>query len=300
MKFPQNTISLGRSVLGGGILLLVVFWVTKALTLNTFAYDTTSVDDVAIVVPTSCSFTNATTSNTYVAHLTPGNYDDTIGSTTFQVFCNDNNGYSVYAVGYSGDTMGSTEMISSDPNISNIITGTATSGNTSNWAMKLTADPGDYAPTISDGTNNTENFTIFHNVPSSYTKVATFPSITDRATGSSFHSTYLVYAKPGQLAATFTGKVRYTLFHPSNSCLYYSVHFDAGDGSGTMDSQKICQNVSTALDSVALTPPAGYEFKEWNTAIDGTGTSYANGASVTNLSAPGTITTLYAIWWQPT
>ncbi|MDR3160731.1 MAG: InlB B-repeat-containing protein, partial [Spirochaetaceae bacterium] len=40
----------------------------------------------------------------------------------------------------------------------------------------------------------------------------------------------------------------------------------------------------------------GYTFAGWNTAANGSGTSYAAGASVTNLAAAGTTVTLYAQW----
>ena len=53
---------------------------------------------------------------------------------------------------------------------------------------------------------------------------------------------------------------------------------------------------SYRLTSNAYSIP-GYNFKGWNTKADGSGTSYANGASVKNLTTTnGATVTLYAQW----
>ena len=141
------------------------------------------VDNVVITVPESCTFSEQMPeSNQYSVEIAPGHYTENIGNTTFQVFCNDNNGYSVYAVGYSGNTIGNTDLISSNENVNNIATGITTSGTTSSWSMKMLPVTGTYAPTIE---NNYDNY---KEVPSAYTKVATFPSLTDRTTGSAFQA----------------------------------------------------------------------------------------------------------------
>ena len=49
------------------------------------------------------------------------------------------------------------------------------------------------------------------------------------------------------------------------------------------------------LEKADTTQTATYTFKNWNTVADGTGTSYANNASVTNLATSGTFN-LYAQW----
>ena len=73
---------------------------------------------------------------------------------------------------------------------------------------------------------------------------------------------------------------------------YHIVSFDANGGSGEMLDQSIRENISTNLNSNTFVAPNGYYFAGWNTEADGSGTSYANGASVSNL---GDIT-LYAQW----
>ena len=172
---------------------------------------TSAVDEVTITVPASCSLTN-TVGSAHTATIETGVYQDDIGETTFKVFCNDNEGFSVYAVGYTNDEFGNTTMKPSTLAVSNAIaTGTATSGSTSNWAMKLTAVSGDYAPTLETGFNN------YHVVPDTYTKVASYASNTDGSTGSSFKSTYGAFISQTQPADSYIGKVKYTVVHPANA-----------------------------------------------------------------------------------
>ena len=70
----------------------------------------------------------------------------------------------------------------------------------------------------------------------------------------------------------------------------HAVTFNANGGTGSMSPQTA--NSSTALTSNAFTPPSGYSFSGWNTLANGTGISYANGASY----GFGSDLTLYAQW----
>ncbi|MGI5990540.1 MAG: InlB B-repeat-containing protein [Lachnospiraceae bacterium] len=79
----------------------------------------------------------------------------------------------------------------------------------------------------------------------------------------------------------------------------YTVHFDANGGSGDMSDQKITVGESTALTANAFTR-SGYTFTGWNTAADGSGTSYADGTEVTDLAQADGSVTLYAQWKQNT
>ena len=72
----------------------------------------------------------------------------------------------------------------------------------------------------------------------------------------------------------------------------YIVTFDANGGSGTMNSQSFTENEPQNLTTNAFTR-TGYTFTGWNTAADGTGTSYKDEHSVT-LTTAGL--TLYAQW----
>ena len=69
------------------------------------------------------------------------------------------------------------------------------------------------------------------------------------------------------------------------------VTFNSNSGSGTMANETVSYNTSTALTANSFTR-TGYAFNGWNTAANGSGTSYSNNASVTLTSN----TTLYAQW----
>ena len=80
--------------------------------------------------------------------------------------------------------------------------------------MKLIPMPSTFTPTIESDSNG--SFSNYHIVPSTYTKVATFPSVTDDFQGSSFKSTYRAYVSPTQPAGSYVGRVRYTMVHPAD------------------------------------------------------------------------------------
>lgn len=76
----------------------------------------------------------------------------------------------------------------------------------------------------------------------------------------------------------------------------YRVKYDANGGAGKMTSSAHKYDVDKALTANAFTR-TGYTFSGWNTKADGTGTAYANGATVKNLtSTSGATVTLYAQW----
>ena len=178
---------------------------------------------MAISVPVSCSFTDDTTPGVHAATINPGTYEDEIGYTNFKVFCNDSGGFALYAIGYSNEEYGNTTLIGSGTG-QTIATGIATSGNTSNWAMKLIKDTNGYqpnnlviesAPNVSGGAD--ASFSSYHTVPDAYTKVATYNASTDATIGAKLQSTYAAYISSDQMADTYNGKVRYALVHPSTA-----------------------------------------------------------------------------------
>ena len=140
-------------------------------------------------------------------------YPNGIGKTTLTVVCNDSSGYAIYAIGYTNDTDGTTTLNGINTG-QTIATGTAVNGSTSNWAMKLTATGSSYIPVVESTSPN--NFTAYHAVPSTSTKVASYPSATDTTLGSTLETTYAAYVSPTQAADTYTGKVKYTLVHPDD------------------------------------------------------------------------------------
>ena len=78
----------------------------------------------------------------------------------------------------------------------------------------------------------------------------------------------------------------------------YTVTYNANGGTGTMANQELTYDKSATLNANTF-KRTGYRFNGWNTKADGTGTSYADKASVKNLTAnsDGTVT-LYAKWYS--
>ena len=192
------------------------------------------VDEINITVPESCSL-SGTGMDSHNANIANGTYQADIGTTTLHAFCNDSEGFAIYAAGYTGDTIGETnsnKLVGASTNTT-IETGLATSaGNpdVSNWAMKLaiTQDSGDItgtnaytidsAPNTSGGSD--ASFSGYHVVPNEYTKVAHKNSGTDMTAstgGVKLTTTYAAYISKTQPADTYSGQVIYTLVHPSDA-----------------------------------------------------------------------------------
>ena len=249
---------------------------TIILTLPTVSAETEAVDTVTITVPSACSMSGTiTTGNEHTATVDSGTYVEDIGETTLKTICNDSNGFSIYAIGYTNDEYGNTVLKSSLGDTNNVITGTATEGNTSNWAMKLTAVSNDYTPTILSDTNG--SFSSYHIIPSTYTKVATRTSVTDATNGSNIKTTYAVYMNPTQPAGTYTGKVKYTLVHPASHAepfLPHAINCTSGkicynpntdEHEGTMGEQNVSSFVTLLASNYSR---AGYGFAGWSDAYD--------------------------------
>jgi uncharacterized repeat protein (TIGR02543 family) len=72
----------------------------------------------------------------------------------------------------------------------------------------------------------------------------------------------------------------------------YAVSFNSNGGTGSMESQNIAFATTANITANAFNKD-GYKFTGWNTKADGTGTAYANSASITMVE--GGIT-LFAQW----
>ena len=202
------------------------------LSSNTTSADTDSTDTVSLTVPIACTMTGEGTSHT--ATLDPGTYsgasgseyENGIGKTTLTAICNDDNGFSIYVIGYTGNQYegeNHTKLVGQSTN-STISTKAYASGDTtSNWSMKLTkiTDSAEsYNPqnlTIQSDTEGT--FSNWHSVPDTYTKVAEYhantgSSTTDTTLGVKLETTYAAYISSSQPADTYVGQVKYTMVHP--------------------------------------------------------------------------------------
>ena len=78
----------------------------------------------------------------------------------------------------------------------------------------------------------------------------------------------------------------------------YTVQFDknAADATGTMENQTMNYDIATNLSANTFTR-SNYAFAGWNTEADGSGTSYTDGESVTNIASTSVRSVvLYAQW----
>lgn len=241
----------------GGILTLTLFF---GAVLSSFAVeatgDTSVIDNINITVPITCTLSGVGMDSHNASELANGTYEEDIGATTVKAFCNDNDGFAIYAAGYTGDKIGDTNsnklIGTSASSNATIDTGTATSAGSSdvsNWAMKLStvSSPTPTYPLTIDGT-----FGSYHEVPNVYTKVAHRDSATDigaSAEGATFYTTYAAYISKTQPADTYSGQVIYTLVHPSAESAPVVCNPD-----GTTISDVVCmQDISSTNKAAILT-----------------------------------------------
>ena len=205
-------------VSGIGVLLVVVIGMILTVP-RVQADNNSSVDNLTIDLPVSCTLkSDIATGDDHYASVVSGEWRQGIGKTTITTFCNDANGFDIYAVGASDNTEGTTYLTSSVGSNYNIPTNVHHDGDTaSSWAMKLdTVQGGQYNPIPVSGM-----FGNYIAVPSDWTKVAyrdanAGPMSMDENTGgSSFTTTYEVYVNSIQPAGTYTGAVKYVVLHPS-------------------------------------------------------------------------------------
>lgn len=204
---------------------------TFVLSSNHVVADDDTVTDVSITVPIACTMQG--TGTVHTAILNPGTYSGTpgseyengIGKTTLTAICNDDNGFSIYAIGFTGNSYedeNHTKLVGNNTG-STIATKEYISGDTaSSWSMKLAKVAN---PTES---YNPENLTLqnafdsWHTIPNVYTKVAEYKantgsSTTDLALGVKLETTYAAFIASNQVADTYVGQVRYTMVHPYNA-----------------------------------------------------------------------------------
>ena len=211
-----------RNILLVGLPLLVVsaFVLSLPHSTATGSGSTSSSDHVYFSLDTSCTMSSELI-NPHTVNINGGQYKTNVGTTKLNTYCNDGNGYSIYAIGSSNSTDGNTDLINSDNNNYNISTGiydssTATPNAPSSWSMKLTAGTGSgdtlTPPTIVNGYDD------YSEIPNIYTQVAKRTSETEMntntdVTGSYLTTTYAIYTNSYQPAGSYGGNVKYVMIH---------------------------------------------------------------------------------------
>ena len=273
------------------LLLTVTSFSGIALTSMKVSADTEVIDQVRLTVPIACTMTGEGTSHT--ATLDPGTYsgitgseyENGIGKTTLTAICNDDNGFSIYAIGYTGNQYegeNHTKLIGQSTS-STIATKAYASGDTaSNWSMKLTKI------TDSAESYNPQNLTIstgydtWHAVPDTFAKVAEYhantgSSTTDTTLGVKLETTYAAYIASNQPADTYIGQVKYTMVHPyaeaplqpqtaTSGCINYFPNGSNVDG--TMGCQSISDSDTSATLLASNFSRTGYGFAGWSNKYD--------------------------------
>lgn len=274
-----------------GYIPYVILFSLISLTLSLFpslssvSATTEVVDTVTASVPIFCTLNSSNTD--HFEEINPGNHVENIGLSTLTAFCNDMEGFSIYAIGYSNDEDGNTNLIGDNTDLT-INTGSYTSGDTtSSWSMKLSAVSGTYAPIIVGSTadaekvSSTPDFSDYVAIPNSYTRVAYKNSGTDQgagASGSSITTTYSAFISSDQPADVYDGKVKYTLVHPvsegaplspqitnSGKICYYP---NGGDVVGTMGCQTLSDSNTSYMLLASNFSREGYGFAGWSNKYD--------------------------------
>ena len=209
------------------------------LSLHSSAYSA-STDSVTMNLPTSCSL-NATPTSSHTVDMVSGRYAGNIASSRISAYCNDNNGYYIYALGFSNDLDGNTDLVSNLGDNYNIHTSiydadSTTNATPSSWAMKINAGTGTNVSPRPTLPTVVEEFKSYHTIPSSSTVVAYRTSNTDMTTNTSLTGSYIdtsyeIYTSPTQPAGTYIGKVKYVMVHPYQPSLLKSFD-DAFDIAG--------------------------------------------------------------------
>ena len=265
------------------------------------------VDYIAVFVPAACTMSGVVNSGEeHNADLQNGLYREDIGKTTLSIVCNDSAGFSIYAVGDTNDEYGNTVLDGRTVSSSfDIVTGTATGGNTSNWSMKLSTDS--EAPSAVSILNG---FSTYSDIPDTYTKVASRDSLAGPGSQSaSLDTTYAAYINGTQPADTYSGQVKYTLVHPHNEVPpepqatapgYIAYYPNTNIYEGSMGQQALLSSDTSATLLASNFSRTGYGFAGWNTAYDYSGDFY--GPNETINFAAGQYTdgesglSLYAVW----
>ena len=257
------------SIAAGSLLFVTLLSAGLLISVRSYADNDSAVDDIAITVPVSCTMSgNIATGQEHTATLQPGTYsgasgsayENGIGKTTLTTFCNDYNGFSIYAIGFTEDTAGD-----------NTLVGTSASGGatintkvyestdtTSNWSMKVTKVNDSTQAFNPNNMSITNSFNTWHAVPDNYAKVAEYhastgSSVTDQSLGAKVETTYAAFVSTSQPADTYTGKVKYVMVHPSTApapfmpheieceaeTICYNVNADPAEIEGTMGTRSL-------------------------------------------------------------
>ena len=243
----------------------------------------------SITVPEACTMTShndaphtATLSPNTYSGASGSEYANGIGKTTLTAICNNDNGFAIYAIGFTGNSYDSenhNKLVGQSTNVA-INTAVYTSGDTtSSWSMKVNKINDSTVSYNPQNMSILDSFDSWHIVPATYTKVAQYKastgsSTTDTTLGAKVETTYAAYIASNQPADTYIGQVKYTMVHPygeqpaqpqssaSGKICYYA---NTATAEGTMG----CQNIASTVTLLASNfSRQGYGFAGWSDKFD--------------------------------
>lgn len=161
------------------------------------------------------------------------------------------------------------------PSASTTVSGTDSSGLFTNWSTSSTWIGRKLTYNYNGGTGSTADSGIVTSGNS-----VTLPNPNSR-TGYTFNGWYTATSggtKLGNAGDSYTLSSSFTAYAQWTAATY-TVSYDANGGSGAPPSQTKTYGVNLTLSTTTPTPPANKTFVNWNTAQDGTGTSYSSGGT---------------------
>ena len=208
MKGHTKTKTIGSCF--GFVLLLLFITIFAFVALINTSFVSAESKEASVYVTAACTM-STTPVTTHLYAFETGSYHNEIGKTKVSAICNDAAGFSIYAIGYSGNTHGNTNMVHSGGQ--SIATGTGVDEYVSNWSLKLEKDMESYNPSNMGIENGYNNYKV---IPGQYTKVVSYNASTTPDSTAGFFSSFAVNIGKGQASGSYSGKVKFTMVHPAN------------------------------------------------------------------------------------
>ena len=215
-------------------------------------------------------------------------YDFTAAATSYEFkMCDSYGNWHGSNVSVTGLVAGATYRFTGTINLASGIGSLSMSKTQLTFAIATSGTNGSVSPTSAFAGSSGVGFTATPNTGYHWSSWAT----TTGLSATNANPTSLTATQAGTLTANFAANT-YTIAYNANDAQY------PGTATGSTSSSSHTYGTAKALTSNGFSR-AGYTFAGWNTKADGSGTSYTDGQSVTNLtSTHGATVTLYAKWTE--
>ncbi len=285
MRFRITEMSKKRYIL----YIVGIFAISSLFSLNSASALTYS-QDVGVSFTFNSALRLTVSSDLFINNLAPGTTADS-NEIIVNVLSNNITGYSLNA------TVGNTTY--NTRNLVHNVSGSSANFASIAFGSSLANLTTDSTWGYSYSVNNNFNWTNYSGLPlySDTSHVATLKTTTGPSANSTDDNIYFkiaAKAASNQASGLYRNVINFTTV--ANAVPQYTVQFNANTGTGTMPNQVIFRDEATMLSANLFAPPAGKVFAGWNTAANGSGTSYTDQQQVTNLAADGGTIILYAQW----